>query len=169
VGGHQAVRAHVAEDMRLAQEVCRAGGSVQVVDGRGQISTRMYVGLAELLRGWTKNVYAAGRDTLPLGPVGHAVARVAFPVPTLWNVVPAALGAAAACGWFGPGVLWWAATCYAASAAFWVMAYREQGVSAGYALLHPLAGVMLFVLFVRAAWRGTRVEWKGRAYVSGGA
>ena len=57
-GGHETVRDHVAEDLRIAQEVCRAGGAVHFLDGRGYLATRMYDGLGELIRGWEKNVYA---------------------------------------------------------------------------------------------------------------
>ena len=55
-GGHETVRDHVAEDLRIAQEVCRAGGAVHFLDGRGYLATRMYDGLGELIRGWEKNV-----------------------------------------------------------------------------------------------------------------
>jgi chlorobactene glucosyltransferase len=65
-GGHEAVRTHVAEDLRLAQEWTRLGYSVQLLTGIDQMSTRMYDGLGDMVRGWGKNVYAAGRDTLPL-------------------------------------------------------------------------------------------------------
>ena len=49
-GGHEAVRDHVAEDLRIAQEVCRAGGAVHFLDGRGYLATRMYDGLGEIGR-----------------------------------------------------------------------------------------------------------------------
>jgi chlorobactene glucosyltransferase len=166
MGGHEAVRNHVAEDLRIAQEVCRAGGSVQFVEGLEYISTRMYEGLGELMRGWGKNVYAGGRDTIVLGPLGRSVLRVVFPIPTLWNVVPFVLGVAALVGLLPMTLFWWAAACYVASFLFWLGVYIWQRGPAWYALLHPLAGALLFVLFARAAWRGDRVEWKGRNYRS---
>jgi chlorobactene glucosyltransferase len=165
-GGHEAVRDHVAEDLRIAQEVCRAGGAVHFLDGRGYLATRMYDGLGELIRGWEKNVYAGGRDTIRLGRAGQAVLRALYPTPALWNVVPAALGLAALAGALPATVGWWALSCYAASAVFWVTQYREAEVSPAYALLHPLAGCVMAVLFARAAWRGDRVTWKGRTYRS---
>lgn len=165
-GGHAAVRDNVAEDLRMAQEVCRSGGSVQMLEGPDFIATRMYEGLGELMRGWGKNVYAAGRDTVPLGPLGQAILRVAYPVPALWNVVPFVAALLAAAGLFSPSVLWWGLTCYLAFALFEVVVMRISRVALWYAFLHPLAGVMMFVLFGRAAWRGSRVEWKGREYRS---
>jgi hypothetical protein len=49
---------------------------------------------------------------------------------------------------------------------FWVVINREEGVPAWYAPLHPLGAAVLFVTFAGAAWRGSRVSWKGRAYQS---
>ncbi|MDQ8164882.1 MAG: glycosyltransferase [Gemmatimonadota bacterium] len=165
-GGHERVRENVAEDLRMAQEVCRTGGSVQMLEGPDFIATRMYEGLGELMRGWGKNVYAAGRDTVPLGPLGQAILRVAYPWPALWNVVPFVAAVLAMAGVFSTGVLWWGLICYLAFAVFEVAVMRISRVSIWYAFLHPLAGVMMFVLFGRAAWRGSRVEWKGRKYRS---
>lgn len=165
-GGHERVRENVAEDLRMAQEVCRTGGSVQMLEGPDFIATRMYEGLGELMRGWGKNVYAAGRDTVPLGPVGQAILRAVYPWPALFNVVPFIAAVLALAGVFTPSVLWWGLTCYLAFALFEVVVMRISRVSIGYAFLHPLAGVMMFVLFGRAAWRGSRVEWKGREYRS---
>ena len=166
VGGHAAVRDNVAEDLRLAQEVARSGGSVQMVEGPNYMSTRMYEGLGELMRGWGKNVYAAGRDTVPLGPVGQAVLRVVYPLPSLWNVVPVVAAALAIGGVLGAPSLWWGVTCYVAFALFELVVMKISRVPLWYAALHPLAGMMMFALMARAAWRGDRVEWKGREYRS---
>ena len=165
-GGHDAVRSHVAEDLRIAQEVCRTGASVQVVQGLDYLSTRMYAGLGELIRGWGKNVYAAGRDTVRLSPIGQALLRVIFPLPPLWYVAPTLLGALALAGALPIAVAWWAVTCYAMSTLFWLAMDVQARIPFWYAFLHPLGGLMMFVLFVRAVWRGSRVEWKGREYRS---
>ena len=74
-GGHEAVRSHVAEDLRMAQEWTRLGYSVQLISGLDYMSTRMYVGLREFVKGWGKNIYAAGRDTLDLGSAQSAGTR----------------------------------------------------------------------------------------------
>lgn len=166
VGGHAAVRDHVGEDMRLAQEVCRAGGVVHFVDARDHLSTRMYEGLRALLRGWAKNVYAAGRDAIDAGPVVHALVRIGYPLPVLWNVWPVLLAVVAAIGVLPPPVLWWGVTCYAASVVFWMAMLREFDVPAWYAVIYPVGALATAALFAVAAWRGDRVEWKGREYRS---
>ena len=165
-GGHEAVRTHVAEDLRLAQEWCRRGLSVQIVTGLDQMSTRMYDGLGELVRGWGKNVYAAGRDTVPLGPWGQAVLRVIFPLPALWEIGPAVIALLALAGFASPVVGAWAGICYAASALFWMVIYASMRQPLRYALLHPLGSLVVFWIFAHAAWRGAHVEWRGRRYLS---
>lgn len=165
-GGHEAVRAHVAEDLRMAQEWCRLGYSVQLVEGFNHLRTRMYHGLGEIARGWGKNIYAAGRDTLRLGPAGHAVLRLLFPVPALWEIVPAAVAVASVLGLASPGAGAWGAIAYAATSVQWLVVHRVMGVSLPHALLHPLASIAIFGIMTRAAWKGERVEWKGRVYVS---
>lgn len=165
-GGHEAVRDNVAEDLRMAQEVARTGGSVQMVEGPDFMSTRMYEGLGELIRGWGKNVYAGGRDAVPLGPAGQAVLRVVYPFPAVWNVVPVVAAVLALAGVLGAPFLWWGITCYVAFTLFELVVMKISRVPLWYAALHPLAGVMMFVIMTRAAWRGSRVEWKGREYRS---
>ncbi len=165
-GGHELVRAHVAEDLRLAQEWTRLGYSVQLIEGVDFLSTRMYHGFAEIVQGWGKNVYAAGRDTLAVGPLGQAAFRLLFPMPMLWEIAPAAVAAAALGGLVSPAAGAWGACCYTASALYWAVMHRVLRAPAWYALLHPLAAVALFGIFARAAWKGQSVEWKGREYVS---
>ena len=165
-GGHETVRTHVAEDLRMAQEWCRLGFSVQFVTGLEHMSTRMYEGLGEIVRGWGKNVYAAGRDSLDLGPIGHAVLRVIFPLPALWEIVPIGLAIGAVFRVVPPAVGIWGALVYAITALYWGIVHALAKQPVWWGLLHPLASVMIFIIFTRAAWKGDRVEWKGRAYQS---
>jgi chlorobactene glucosyltransferase len=162
MGGHEGVRSFVGEDLMLAQAVARAGGTMHILDGRDHIRTRMYEGLGELMRGWGKNVYAAGRDTLPLGPAAQEAIRFLLPLPPLIIAVIPFLAIFA-----GGAFTAWGLACYLSWLAWWITVYREHEVPLWYALLHPLAAFMLFVLMARATWRGMKVEWKGREYVSG--
>jgi chlorobactene glucosyltransferase len=165
-GGHAAVRAHVAEDLRLAQEWCRRGLNVQIVAGLDQMTTRMYEGLGELVRGWRKNVYAAGRDTLDVGPAGRMVLRLVYPLPALWEVGPALVAVFALAGVLSTPLGAWAGICYAASTFFWVVMYAQMRQPVRYALLHPLGAAVMFWILASAAWRGSEVEWRGRRYRS---
>lgn len=165
-GGHEAVRTHVAEDLRLAQEWTRLGYSVQMVAAFDYMSTRMYEGFGEIWRGWGKNVWAAGRDTVGGGAAMQSVLRVLSPLVPLWEVAPPVALLLAAAGVASPTIAAWGAVTFVIDTLFWVALRRVFRVPVWYAVLHPVAAGVLAALFARASWRGARVEWKGRAYVS---
>ncbi len=165
-GGHEAVRAHVAEDLRLAQHYTALGLPVHMVLAQDHFSTRMYTSLGEIRRGWGKNVYAAGRDTLPLGRVGRAIFPFIFPVPFLLPLIPPL---ALLLGWLGPlgpAALLFGSITTVASLLYWMGAYRYARVGALWGLTFPLAAAVFTGISIEAAWRGSRVAWKGRNYVS---
>jgi chlorobactene glucosyltransferase len=165
-GGHEAVRTHVAEDLRLAQEWTRLGYSVQIVVGFDHMTTRMYEGFAEIWRGWGKNIWAAGRDTISAGPRVRALLRIVAPLVPLWEIIPPVAIAAAVVGAAPIAVGVWGTIAFAANTLFWMMIHLAFRAQVRYALLNPLAALVLVGLFARASWRGERVEWKGRSYVS---
>jgi hypothetical protein len=169
LGGHAAVRDKVAEDMMLAQTFFQAHRVVLLVEGADYLSTRMYRSLGDLIRGWRKNIFAAGADTMPeldrlprlravalatglLAPASFMLLPVALLAVSLSRVAPIAPTAPAAAVLL---LLTW-----------WAWFYRRLELSALYAFTFPLgAGVMLY-LAVTAIARGQRVSWKGREYES---
>jgi len=46
----------------------------------------------------------------------------------------------------------------------WIVVYRAEEVPVSYALLYPLGAVMVAYIMIRSAWRGGRVQWRGRTY-----
>jgi chlorobactene glucosyltransferase len=165
-GGHEAVRTHVAEDLRLAQEWTRLGYSVQIVAGFDYMTTRMYEGFGEIWRGWGKNIWAAGRDTVAAGPVLQTILRIVSPLVPLWEIAPPVAIVLALAGVVSVGVGIWGAIAFAINTLFWILLHIAFRAPPWYALLNPLAAIVLMGMFARAAWKGDRVEWKGRAYVS---
>jgi len=166
VGGHGAVRGAVAEDLRLAQHVYMRGHPVHLVLGERQLATRMYTSLSDLMRGWRKNVYAGGRDAMPLGRAGRVLFPLLLLLPPLMGIAPALALLLAAGGLASAEVARAAAVAQGASLLFWAGAYRRGGVSAAYALVAPLGAAVLLAIVVQAIARGRRVEWRGRQYVS---
>jgi glycosyltransferase involved in cell wall biosynthesis len=57
LGGHQAIRNEILEDVELAKRVKAAGGKVLFLPGAAWIQTRMYRTFREMWRGWTKNLF----------------------------------------------------------------------------------------------------------------
>lgn len=166
VGGHAAVRSHVAEDLRLAQLVTERGRRMHMVLAQDHLSTRMYHSLGEIRRGWGKNVLAAGRDTLPLGRVGRLLFPVLLPLGPLLPAVPFVTLALAAAGILGPGAWWFGAITFPANLLFWTGVYAFSRQSPLWAPLHPLGALTFSLICAEAAWKGSRVEWKGRRYDS---
>ena len=165
-GGHEAVRTHIAEDLRLAQEWTRQGYTVHIIAAFDDMSTRMYEGFGELWRGWGKNIWAAGRDTFSVGPATLLLMRIAAPFAPLWEIAPAVAIVLGVVGVVPVPVLIWGAITYTIDTVFWVIMHVVFRSPAWYALLNPLAGLVMMGMFARATWRGDRVEWKGRQYIS---
>lgn len=165
VGGHEAVRHEVAEDLVLAQRLYLAGKRTALVLGVSQLSTRMYTSLAEVVKGWRKNIFAGGANALP----DNALARLFFPLvlplfPTLEILPPAVLLAGAAGEPIATRVFAWALVATVASLVAWTVVYRRIGRPLWYAAAYPLgAGVLLWII-AGAIARGRRVTWKGRRY-----
>jgi chlorobactene glucosyltransferase len=166
IGGHAAVRDHVAEDLRLAQVVTERGLQAHMVLARDHMSTRMYHSLGEIRRGWGKNIFAAGRDTLRLGALGQRVFPWIFPLPALVPLIPTAVFVLWAIGVLGPAAMLFGAVAGGFNLLFFIGVYAYARVNPLWGLLHPLAAVMFSFICAEAAWRGSNVEWKGRGYIS---
>jgi len=164
LGGHAAVKHEVAEDLALAQLWFRAGRTVTLVLGLSQLSTRMYTSLRELIDGWGKNIYAGGRNAMPLGALGRAIFPLLLVTPGLLGVVPPIVLALGLLGVVGSGALTWAAIATAANLVWWLLVYGWLRLSPVYALLHPLGAAMVLYIAVGAIARGRRVRWKERDY-----
>ena len=165
-GGHGAVRGKVAEDLAMAQHYFRSGRRAFLVLGLNQLSTRMYTSLRELIAGWGKNLYAGGRDSVPLGAVGRALAPLLLCSPWIGTLLPPMILLLAMMGVLGHSALVWAAIATGANTLWWLGIFRLLRLSPAYALLHPLgAGVMLYISLGAIA-RGRKVRWKDREYIS---
>lgn len=166
VGQHASVRHHVGEDLLLAQHLTASDHSVHMLLARDHLSTRMYTSLSEIRRGWGKNVWAAGRDTLPGGAVVTAVIRLLFPIPALVPLVPTTALVLALAGVAGRNALWFGMVAGTVNLLFWFGVYSFSRLKLRWALLHPLGALVFAWILAESAWKGSRVEWKGRAYLS---
>jgi chlorobactene glucosyltransferase len=165
-GGHALVKSHVADDLMMAQRYFARGKRVVLAEGLKQLSTRMYTSLSELIHGWGKNVFAGGRDSVPLGKLG----RIFFPFfllsGPLIGLLPALVLIARVFVVFPEAVVLWAAIAQTALLLWWLFVYLQLGESPVYAVIAPLGAAVVFYIFARAWLRGQNVSWKGRSYVS---
>jgi chlorobactene glucosyltransferase len=165
VGGHASVRDWVAEDLKLAQRFFSAGRRVTLVLGTEQLATRMYTSLGELVAGWRKNMFAGGREAMPLGRFGQLLFPLLLLVPPLMALAPLVALVLGAFGLVPAGLTLAAAIATAAVLVWALVVYGSMGVPL-YAFTYPLgAGVLLWIV-VQAVANGQRVSWKGRAYLS---
>ena len=166
IGGHAAVRDSVSEDLMLAKRLFAAGHEVAIVLAPRQLATRMYDSLGGIVRGWGKNMYAGGREAMPLGVLGRAIFPALLLVPPLLSLLPPLLAIAGVAGLASPFTLAWSSLACALLLAWWALAYRRLGLSPLWAATWPLGGAVLLWIVVGAVARGSRVEWRGRTYTS---
>jgi hypothetical protein len=165
IGGHEAVRAEVVEDLRLAERIKAQGYRLLYTRAVHQASLRMYGGLSSLVEGWSKNFHEAlgpHQWTAPLaalalitvfgGPLLLSFACVALLAAGVLVATPLTITAAAA-----PAAVVWSGR--------WHLHHRYR-VPAGRAYLQPLGAVVIawiLIRSVRARRRGESITWRGRA------
>ena len=163
LGGHAAVRHEVVEDMRLAQLLVRGGWRLATRVAEDALTTRMYRSLAEIVRGWSKNIFVGALQSVPV--------RIRPFIPVLglltgvftWLVPPTVLLYALVAG-SNAGVLLWAALTTGGGVMFWAAVTARMGAPFYYGVLYPLGAAAGCAIYMRSWARGTRVEWKGREY-----
>lgn len=152
VGGHQALRDAVIDDVALARLVRRGGHRSMFVRGDDFVSVRMYHGLREVIEGFTKNAFSAFSRS-------YLLAFVIAAGTALFHLFPYV--------WMFTGDLASIATVAVISLVRLIL-YLSLGYRIDNALFgHPL---MMFVwgwITVRSVWyTGIRrqVRWRGRTY-----
>ena len=166
IGGHEAVHDQVAEDVALAQRLFEAGKKTAVIRGHDELSTRMYTSLAEIMAGWRKNVFVGGREAMPWGRVGQAIFPLLLlvaPALTLFPPLTLAIGVLTGAS---QTILLAATIAMAAQLVTWVLVYHWMEAPTRYAAIYPLGAIVFVVIAFQALARGSRVEWKGRSYLT---
>jgi chlorobactene glucosyltransferase len=163
VGGHAAVAAAICEDVALARLFKRSGYGVELMDGTGVISTRMYTGWRTLWPGFAKNL----SDMLggPLPTLTTAICAIVL----AWVVVVLPIVDWVGCGDGTHGAC--AALAFAVPALLAALGLHLAGtvyfsIPFWYGFLFPFgytAGAFIALDSIRQRIVGA-VRWKGRAY-----
>ncbi len=163
LGGHEAVRDEVVEDLAFAQLVKRGGRALRIRAAKTDLATRMYRSLADLVQGWSKNLTMGGLQSVRphLRPLVAPIA--VFGGLGLWVAPPVALLVSIAGFWGSPLLLWAASVCGLSALTFGIFT-RQMSAPAVYGLLYPLGALVGAYIFLRSWVRGRTVEWKGRTY-----
>ncbi len=157
IGGYEAIRQHVADDLALGRRIKAHGLRWRLVDGGSRVSCRMYRTGRQALDGLSKNLFAAfGYRLLP------------FLFVWLWlgivSLEPPLVVAGYALGLPGLSVTLAAATVLA-SLLLWGLIYRHLRLPLYLACLYPATICLAVALALRSlalAWLGS-ATWKGRA------
>jgi chlorobactene glucosyltransferase len=164
IGGHEALRAEVVEDQRLAQHVVAAGGRMFMAHGHDLMETRMYRSLGAIIEGWSKNVALGSRAAVPgwLRPL-MPWAIIAYAV-FFWIIPPATvllfLFTSLASSWAD-----WSLVATVFSVLTWGYINVWMGVPIPYTILYPIGALVQVVVLLRSGLRGNNIAWKGREYV----
>jgi chlorobactene glucosyltransferase len=163
IGGHQAVRGEVVEDMRLAQRTVAEGHRVLIVDAQDEMETRMYASLRGITEGWTKNLDRGARLSFPRGLGRIALLLGALIQIVLWVIPPVIL----ILGLFMPalaGLRAWSIIATSLGVFIWLTVHLLMRTSLIHALFFPLGAFVSACILVLSSVRGDRVKWRGRAY-----
>ena len=154
-GGHESLKDAVVDDVGLARLLRRKGFRTEVVRADGWISVRMYHGLGEIVRGFTKNAFAVFNRS-------YLAALFFFSAAIVFHLLTYALA--------------FAGNLYAIAAVALITITRLILFSAlGYRIdnalfAHPLMIAAWCWILVRAVWfTGIRrqLHWRGRTYDAG--
>jgi GT2 family glycosyltransferase len=161
IGGHEATRSILLEDIALARRYRAAGRALRVAWAPHLAETRMYRNRHEMFEGLLKNVHGTEFSALRLvGSVAGLVGLFLLPL----GLLPLGL----LTGSFALTVM--GAILYGALFGKHVVFARAVGSPAAYGLLYPVAVSYYVVLLVTSLGRGLRgkpVTWKGRGYPMG--
>ena len=157
IGGYEAVKLEVVDDMALCRLAKAAGFRVVFADGHLLARCRMYASNDALWKGFTKNLYEGiGGNLFALTAVTGLYAAT-FLGPWLCGLL-VALGP--------PGLLLPAGVGIGANLLQRALLALRHGYGADSVLLHPL-GVLTFLTIAFDSARRTRlgrIEWSGRIY-----
>lgn len=162
LGGHEPVRATLNEDMHLARRAKQAGLRLRVIRGGSLYRVRMYVGLRQIWRGWSRIFYGC------LGTFPRMLASVTM--LAIFSVSPYLTLAFSPLA--GEGWPWLAAaagaTILAQQSLLWRF-YAITGNGAPWALTYPIGAALCLGMTLDAMrrLRGGLTTWRGTVYRGG--
>ena len=169
VGGHEAVRAKVVEDIAFARHVKGSGRRLLNAVGQDLFTTRMYDSLRAMWKGWTRIFYGAFEG------VGR-ILGVLF-LTFFFTLAPFAVLAASAAALAAGAGGWWAWTVFGVAAgtvlAIFVTMRRLFIAGCGnpwYLVFYPMAVAMVMAFEAGALARALgvgAVTWRGTTYKGG--
>lgn len=161
IGGHEAVRADIVEDVQLSRLVKQRGGRLVWVDGAELMQVRFYHNLGEAWRGLGKSTFTALNYSVSSLLIGAAACAVLFFAPYGF-LVDSALTRQ-----FTAALLWLPLSQVLTTWLLRLLLAQRFHMSRSIVVLHAATMLMTLLIGLHAAYQamfGKGVIWKGRAY-----
>jgi chlorobactene glucosyltransferase len=155
MGGHESVRAHVADDIALAQRLVARGGRWRFLDAANRVSCRMYRNFGQAYEGFSKNLFAAfGYNALLFAAIWLWLALVFLAPPLLLALWPLGIIASPALPLAAVGLAF----------ALWGLCLWRLRLPLRLALVYPLSVALAVLIAARSLVlsRAGKAVWKGR-------
>jgi glycosyltransferase involved in cell wall biosynthesis len=154
VGGHEALKGEVVEDLRLAEKTKAAGGKLVYGRGISLAALRMYDSLGSIVRGWGKNTHVAWGNAQWIAPILALAMFLTYGAPFVLTAVFAALRLTT------PAIVAGIASAVAIFARIDLRRRYRLTVRNLWAM--PLGAAVVAYIFIRSSTRRP-IDWKGRA------
>tara|TARA_B100000959_G_C14976649_1_gene621783 strand:- start:1468 stop:2670 length:1203 start_codon:yes stop_codon:yes gene_type:complete len=163
IGGHDAVKEELLEDIAFARIVHQAGERVQVLFADGLLQCSMYSTFEAFKQGW-KRIYieASSRNVNRLFRSGFLVLIVSLFLPAV-SIAGVVIGNANS-----PTLLWTSVASLVATAFVIGWIYFINNAPIIFAIFAPIGGLVVAKLFFDSASilkNGTPISWGGREYI----
>ncbi|MCC5951840.1 MAG: glycosyltransferase [Acidimicrobiia bacterium] len=159
IGGHEAVRGEIIEDIALGRTFAKAGYPVHAYGGGDQVAFRMYPGgLGQLVEGWSKNM-ASGAGAAGVVRTAAVALWITAVFASIVNLIEWVAGTGDL-GALDVGLGWLLFVVQ-----FAVMLRQVGNFRAWPVLAFPVTVAMFVVVFLRSLWLTLvrrRVSWRGR-------
>jgi len=163
IGGHDAVKDHLLEDIAFAKVVHRSGGKIQVLFADGLLKCSMYPTFSAFQNGW-KRIY--------IEACNRSIKRLkqnAVTVLIVGNILPAAGVAGIIVGRLtSPSLFWTSIASLLATAFVIAWLYRINRAPMIFAVFSPIGALVVAKLFLDAArmlQRKKPIRWGGKEYI----
>jgi len=168
IGGHEAIRNEMMEDLRLAERIKRSGRRLRVAHNDGLYEVRMYTSFRQILSGWSRIFWGAFTTRF--------MVVLCMIVLAVVNLLPYVIAAVAWVAWAAGGDPGWLAAAIAATAATALEValigrlYARMGIPWQLCWAWPV-GCAIAMGILTQSYRlhtpGTSLVWRGTAYTTG--
>lgn len=172
VGAWNAVKAEVAEDLKMAEVLKSNGARLRIESAPSLISTRMHDSFQEIWENFSRNLFAGARFNLLEALAGAASVLLMSVVPPfvflMWTLLATIGAVEISWKFYLPLLVMWTL-----HVSMFAVVYKRLGMSVKYAVTAPLGHLLFSLILINSAiriWSGAGVKWKGRAiYTDDGA